>query len=316
MKLKLFFLWLSLVWVCHSSFAQEATRAQEIEKIEAGLKWTTGRVVLGNNLAEVNLAASYRYLGPEDARKVIVDIWGNPPSRGDTLGMIFPADVEPAQPGGWAVVLTYKEDGYVKDNDAAKINYNDLLKQMQEAVQRENETRVKQNFPKVELVGWAAAPRYDQQTHKLYWAKEFDFGGGSIHTLNYDVRVLGRKGVLAINAVASMSQLTEIQERMPEIISMVNFLPGSLYADYQQGNDKVAAYGLAALVLGGVAAKAGLFKGLIALILVGKKFIILAAIAAGGFFVKLYRKFRKPKPESLTDTAPLDPLLRRPPSQD
>jgi uncharacterized membrane-anchored protein len=49
---------------------------------------------------------------------------------------------------------------------------------MQDAVQRENETRVKQNFSKVELVGWAAAPRYDQQTHKLYWAKEFDFGGG------------------------------------------------------------------------------------------------------------------------------------------
>jgi uncharacterized membrane-anchored protein len=193
-------------------------------------------------------------------------------------------DYRPAQPGGWAVVLTYKEDGYVKDDDAAKINYGDLLKQMQEAVQRENETRVKQNFSKVELVGWAAAPRYDQQTHKLYWAKEFDFGGGSVHTLNYDVPVLGRKGVLAINAVASMSQLTEIQERMPEIISMVNFLRGSLYADYQQGNDKVAAYGLAALVLGGVAAKAGLFKGLIALILVGKKFIILAAIAAGVFF--------------------------------
>jgi uncharacterized membrane-anchored protein len=153
MKLKLFFLWLSLVWVCQSSFSQEASRAQEIEKIEAGLKWTTGRVVLGNNLAEVNLASSYRYLGPEDARKVIVDIWGNPPSRGDTLGMIFPADVEPAQPGGWAVVLSYKEDGYVKDDDAAKINYGDLLKQMQEAVQRENETRVKQNFSKVELVG-------------------------------------------------------------------------------------------------------------------------------------------------------------------
>ncbi|MBV8215790.1 MAG: DUF2167 domain-containing protein [Verrucomicrobia bacterium] len=314
MRLKPFFVWLGLVWVCQSSFSQEASRAQQIEKIEAELKWTTGRVVLGNNLAEVNLTSSYRYLGSEDARKVIVDIWGNPPSRRDTLGMIFPADVEPAQPGGWAVVLTYKEDGYVKDDDAAKINYDDLLKQMQEAVERENQTRVKQNFSKVELVGWAASPRYDQQSHKLYWAKEFDFGGGSVHTLNYDVRVLGRKGVLAVNAVASMSQLTEIQERMPEIISMVNFLPGSRYADYQQGNDKVAAYGLAALVLGGVAAKAGLFKGLIALILAGKKFIILAAIAVGGFFVRFFRKFKKSKTESLTDPGPSGPLLG-PPNQ-
>jgi hypothetical protein len=109
MKLKLFLLRLSLMCVCQSSFSQEASRAQEIEKIEAGLKWIAGRVVLGNNLAEVNLASSYRYLGPEDARKVIVDIWGNPPSRGDTLGMIFPADVEPAQPGGWAVVSPIKK---------------------------------------------------------------------------------------------------------------------------------------------------------------------------------------------------------------
>lgn len=315
MKLKPFFLCLTLLWVWQPLFCQEASRTQEIEKIEAGLKWITGRVVLANNVAEVNLASSYRYLGPEDARKVIVDLWGNPASRGDTLGMIFPADMEPAQAGSWAVVLTYKEDGYVKDDDAAKINYDDLMKQMQEAVESENQTRVKQNFSKVELVGWAAAPRYDRETHKLYWAKEFDFGVGAVHTLNYDVRVLGRKGVLAINAVASMRQLTSVQERMPEIISMVNFLPGNRYADYQQGNDKVAAYGLAALILGGVVAKAGLFKGLIALILVGKKFIILAVIAIGGFVARFFRKAKKTKSESVTDVGPSGPLLG-PPNQD
>src|SRR5260370_35917169 len=102
--------------------------------------------------------------------------------------------------------------------------------------------------------------------------------------MNYDVRVLGRKGVLAINAVVSMSQLTAIQEQMPEIISMVNFLPGNRYADYQQGNDKIAAYGLGALILGRVAAKDGLFKGLTALIIAGKEIIIIAAIAIGGVF--------------------------------
>jgi uncharacterized membrane-anchored protein len=315
MKLKQFFLCLSFLWVWHPLFAQEPSRAQEIEKIEAGLKWFTGRVVLGNNLAEVNLTSDFRYLGPEDARKVIVNLWGNPPSRGDTLGMIFPADVGPSEPASWGIVFTYREDGYVKDDDAAKINYDDMLKQMQEAVRRENEERIKQNFAKVELVGWAASPRYDRDTHKLYWAKEFAFAAGTVHTLNYDVRVLGRKGVLAINAVASMNQLDAIQERMPEIISMVNFLPGNRYTDYQQGNDKVAAYGLGALILGGVAAKVGLFKGLIALIIAGKKFIIIAAIAIGGFFARFLRKLKKSKPESITDASPSGPVLG-PPNQD
>jgi uncharacterized membrane-anchored protein len=315
MKLKQFILCLSLLWICHPLFSQEANREQEVEKIEAGLKWVTGRVVLGNNLAEVNLNSDFRYLGPEDARKVIVDLWGNPPSRGDSLGMICPADIEPSESGSWAVVFTYREDGYVKDDEAAKINYDDLLKQMQQAVRRENEARIKQNFPKVELVGWAASPRYDHETHKLYWAKEFAFADGTVHTLNYDVRVLGRKGVLAINAVAPMSQLTAIQEQMPEIIAMVNFLPGNRYTDYQQGNDKIAAYGLGALILGGVAAKAGLFKGLIVLIIAGKKFIIIAAIAIGGFFARFFRKRAKPKPESLTDASPSGPVLG-PPNQD
>jgi uncharacterized membrane-anchored protein len=315
MKLKQFFLCLSFLWVWHPLFSQEPSRAQEIEKIEAGLKWFTGRVVLGNNLAEVNLTSDFRYLDPEDARKVIVDLWGNPPSRGDTLGMIFPADVGPSEPASWGIVFTYREDGYVKDDDAAKINYDDMLKQMQEAVRRENEERIKQKFSKVELVGWAASPRYDRDAHKLYWAKEFAFAAGTAHTLNYDVRVLGRKGVLAINAVASMNQLDAVQERMPEIIAMVNFLPGNRYTDYQQGNDKIAAYGLGALILGGVAAKVGLFKGLIALIIAGKKFIIIAAIAIGGFLVRFFRKLKKSKPESITDASPSGPVLG-PPNQD
>lgn len=315
MKLKQFIVSLGLLWVCPLLFSQEPNREQEVQKIEAELKWVTGRVVLGNNLAEVNLSSDFRYLGPEDARKVIVDLWGNPPSRGDTLGMIFPADVGPSEPASWGIVFTYREDGYVKDDEAAKINYDDMLKQMQDAVRKENEERIKQNFSKVELVGWAASPRYDRDTHKLIWAKEFAFADGQVHTLNYDVRVLGRKGVLAINAVASMNQLDAIQEEMPEIISMVNFLPGNRYTDYQQGNDKIAAYGLGALILGGVAAKAGLFKGLIVLIIAGKKFIIIAAIAIGGFFARFYRKLKKSKPASITDAPPSDPVLG-PPNQD
>src|SRR5260221_7990445 len=61
-----------------------------------------------------------------------------------------------------------------------------------------------------------------------------------------------------------------------------------------EGNDKVATYGLAALILGGVAAKAGLFKGLIALIIAGKKLIIIAAIAIGGFLARFFASARNP----------------------
>jgi uncharacterized membrane-anchored protein len=276
-----------------NSYGQQTDRTEQIKEILDGLKWTSGPVVLGNGIASLNLTPDFRYLGPEDTKKVLVDIWGNPPARANTLGMIFPANISPVTPGSWGVVINYREEGYVKDDDAAKINYDELLKQIKEKVATENEQRVKEHFQSIQLIGWAVPPRYDRESHKLFWAKEFSFSTDPIHTLNYDIRVLGRKGVLVLNAVASMEQLAEVQERMPEVMSMVNFTAGNRYADYQEGNDKVAEYGLAALILGGVAAKAGLLKGLLVLLAASWKFIAIAAVAVGGFFARFFRKIKK-----------------------
>src|SRR5438309_747452 len=71
----------------------------------------------------------------------------------------------------WAVVITYDEDGYVKDDDAAKIDYVDLLKKMQQGIRDENDERKRAGYPTVELVGWAEPPRYDSASHKLYWQR-------------------------------------------------------------------------------------------------------------------------------------------------
>src|SRR5262249_10074823 len=144
-----------------------------------------------------------------------------------------------------------------------------------------NADREKAGYGKVELVGWATEPRYDEGTHKMYWAKELDFGAPQ-HTLNYDVRVLGREGVLSMNAVAGMPQLASIQKDMTALPQFAAFNSGFRYEDYNKGTDKLAAYGLGALVAGGVAAKLGLFAKLFALILAAKKLIIAGVIAIGG----------------------------------
>jgi uncharacterized membrane-anchored protein len=140
----------------------------------------------------------------------------------------------------------------------------------------------------VELVGWAARPRYDKQTHKMYWAKELRFADSDGNTLNYNLRVLGRGGVLNLNAVASMAALPQIETSVPEIVGLVNFTEGNRYADFKQGTDKVAAYGLAALVAGGVAAKAGFFKIILVGLLAAKKFVIIAVIAVAAALKKMF----------------------------
>lgn len=294
MKIKLaVFFFAALLITAGWGRAQDNTNAltqqmQEMVRVAKSLKYQQGEIDLGNGLAKLTVTKDFRYLGPDDTEKVLVQLWGNPPSKSKSLGMLIPAGMTPLHSNCWAVTIDYSEDGFVKDGDASKIDYADLLKQMQKSIADHNEERRKQGYPAFTLVGWAATPRYDAAAHKLYWAKDLRVEGAEGDTLNYDIRMLGRKGVLELNAIADVSQFNEIDKQTPEILSMVDFKEGNRYADFDPKVDKVATYGIAALVAGGIAAKVGLFKLLWVGILAAKKFIIIGIVAVGAFIKRLF----------------------------
>lgn len=257
-------------------------------QFEKTLKYEQGDIVLPNKVAALKVPEQFRYLNPEDTRKVLEELWGNPDGK-NTLGMLVPSGQNLASNQSWAVVITYEEDGHVSDEDADKIDYDDMLKQMQEGIRAANEERKKAGYGTLELVGWAAKPRYDKATKKLYWAKRLQFNQDKEHTLNYNVRVLGRKGVLVLNAVSGIDQLDKIERDMQQVIAFTNFTDGNRYQDFDSSVDKVAAYGLGALIAGGVAAKTGLLAKLLVMLVAFKKAIILGALAIGAAVVKLFR---------------------------
>jgi uncharacterized membrane-anchored protein len=278
---------------------------EDLQLLQSTLKWKHGKIPLGSDLATIDVPASFRYLDPKDAESVLVKMWGNPPQEAKhILGMIFPDDVGPLDQNSWGVVITYIESGYVKDDDAKKINYDELLAEIQKATKEANEERSRQGYPTIDVLGWAEVPYYDEASHKLYWAKELKFGGMDINTLNYCIRDLGRRGVIQLNAVATMTSLAEIKERMPTIISMVDFNPGNKYTDFNPSTDKTSELGIAALILGGTAAAAkfGLFKWLFALVIAGKKFILLGLVAIAAFFRKIFGVFKRKTPKMLPST--------------
>lgn len=262
------------------------------EQFEASLNYQQGKVALPGGKTELVVPKNFRYLGPEDAERVLVDAWGNPDGSG-TLGMLFPADLGPTDEHGWGVVITYDDDGHVSDEDADAIDYTQMLADMQAGAEEENAQREAAGYAPVHLVGWAETPSYDTTSKKLYWAKELNFGGDDQNILNYNVRVLGRDGVLVLNAVANMDQLGMIRDRMQEVIAFSNFTAGNQYADFDPSTDKVAAYGLAALVGGTLAAKTGLLAKLMALLVAGKKFVIIFLIAIGAMLKPLFSRKRR-----------------------
>lgn len=271
-------------------FPDAAFENQEARAFVEGLDYKQGTVAIGTGNVRLEVPEGFYFLGKDDARKVVTDAWGNPPeAASDTLGMILPAGKTPVD-DTWGAVISYEEEGYVSDEDAGKMDYTELLRSMQEGSQSGNEERVKQGFPAITLVGWASPPYYDKASHKLHWAKELKFGDDPNHTLNYDVRALGRKGVLNIKFVSGMSELDGIKQVIPAVMAMPNFDTGSRYEDFVPGADTVAAYGIGGLIAGKVLAKAGFFA--LALAFLKQGFILIPLVIAGlwGAFRRFFSK--------------------------
>lgn len=258
----------------------------QIDSIENSLTYQQGKINLEGANAYVEVPAGFGYLDPVQAKKVLEEYWGNPPA--ETLGLLVPEGGGVLQEGSWVFELTYDPIGYVEDGDAEDINYDDLLVEMRKDVTEENKMRSEQGYPTVELAGWASAPYYDADKKVLHWAKDIKFEEMDVNTLNYNVRILGRKGVLVVNAIATTPQLEMIKSNIPAITDHVKFESGFQYSDFDSNVDEVAAYTIGGLVAGKVLAKAGLFAVLAKF---GK--VILLALAGIGAGVWKWLRGRK-----------------------
>jgi uncharacterized membrane-anchored protein len=261
----------------------------EVLKRDKEIKYQTGSVDLNAEIS-LNIPSGYKFMPKADAEFVVYDFWGNP-RRDGVLGMIVKQDYSLLDSNAtWAFVVSYENSGYVKDEDADKIDYEEMMTEMQESEAEENKERKTSGYPSIHIVGWATHPFYDKQNNILHWAKSIKFGDSEDTTLNYDVRILGRKGILSLNAVGTLTQLDDIKKHVPEIIHIASFKKGSSYSDFDPSMDKVAAYTIGGLVAGKLLAKAGL----IALLLKNIKLIILGFLALGaGFKNKILGLFKR-----------------------
>ncbi|MGJ4752344.1 DUF2167 domain-containing protein [Leptospira kmetyi] len=261
------------------SLTLTAQQNDDVTNIVKGLKYQTGKVILGDKLATLNVPSNFKYINGKQSKLVLENVWGNPPSA-EPLGMLFLKNQSPISDNfTYAISIDYSEEGYIKDDDAKDLDYGDLLDEMKSDMKESNESRKKEGYPSVELVGWASPPFYDEKSKKLHWAKTLKFEGSEADTLNYNIRILGRKGVIVLNVIADADKLPLVNEELDAIVNSTEFNEGNRYEDFNPGLDTVAAYGIGGLIAGKVLAKAGFF----ALLLKFWKVIALAVI--GGFGV-------------------------------
>lgn len=264
---------------------------KRLDSINESFNYDYGKISLENGLAEIDIPENYKFLNAEQSKYVLTDLWGNPPS--EVLGLLFPKNINPIDDNfTYAVEVTYSSDGYIDDEDAKDLDYDNLLEEMQDDTSAANPERKELGYPEMELIGWASKPFYDADEKKLHWAKELSFEGEEINTLNYNIRVLGRKGYLNLNAIGTIDILPKFNKDVDEILNSVHFTDGNMYSDFNPEIDEVAAYGIGGLIAGKLLAKAGFF----ALIL---KFWKIIAIAVVGVFTVFKKKIFGTKEEEV-----------------
>jgi len=269
-----------------------AKQEKFMDSVDNAMKYQTGSIVLPNGVAKLNVPKGFKYLNAEQSNFIISDIWGNP-KRNDILGMIFPENSGPYGQQSYAFIISYDASGFVKDDDADKINYDDMLMQMQVDEVEENKTRVAAGYPAIHMAGWASKPFYDKTNKVLHWAKNLHFSDADsldANTLNYEVRILGRKGVLSMNAVATINELDSVKKDINTILAMPSFTDGNAYKDFDSKTDNVAAWTIGGLVAGKVLLKVGFWAVLGKFFLAAWKFIAIGAIAVWGAIKKFFGK--------------------------
>lgn len=261
--------------------AEEAppkTFAEALEK--AGVKLIKGPATyrLGS-IAELRLPEGFRAV-EADSLELYYQLTQNLYDSND-LGIVL-------GPQDWVLAVSYDEIGFVKDNDKDQLDAEKLMKAMVEGQEAANEQRVKQGWDEMKFAGWPNQPHYDQATNNLTWAVRLTSSsdGHKEAFLNESIRLLGRGGVMNVTLVTDPQAYERDHEAAAALLAKnFTYVEGQRYADFREG-DKVAKYGLTALVLGGAGAaafKLGFFQKFWKLIAAG-------VVAAGVSLKKMWAR--------------------------
>ena len=244
-----------------------------------------------SDVAQLDIPEGCRFTAAKGAKK-FMELTQNPVNGSEVGALMCETETpgNPADPERWFVIFEYDESGYVKDEEKTTLDGDKILATLREGQEYGNEERRRRGWEELTIGGWVRAPYYDQATNNLTWAVSVVASEDT--SVNHSVRLLGREGVLKADLVSDPGGLAVALPTFDGVVSSTEFVPGKKYSEWRDG-DKVAAYGLTALVAGGAGAaavKLGLFGKLWKLIAASGKLVIVALIAAGAWIRNLFTR--------------------------
>jgi uncharacterized membrane-anchored protein len=254
-----------------SEAADDANFAKD-QPIPEGMKLGPAKVTMGSN-ASLNVPDESEFGNAKVARDTMKQ-WGNLISNKE-VGILF-------SPNGSSILFEFDPVGLVKDDDKESLDADKVLASLKENQEEANTELKESGGNPLEIVGWQVKPHYDEATHNLESAPLIrDIASGK-ESVNYNVKILGRRGVMEVALLVSPEKFDQELKWFRSTMKGFNFVQGEDYSSWIKG-DKVAEYGLGALAVGGgvaVLAKTGILAKLIK--------PILGALAAAAMGIKRF----------------------------
>ncbi|MEP7155043.1 MAG: DUF2167 domain-containing protein [Betaproteobacteria bacterium] len=284
---------LSLFFFTAPASAQNAAAEAEItaalEAARAVAQNGPAEIKLGSQ-AKLKLPEGYVFIPPAQAGRIMTAM-GNRAGT-NLLGLIFPGETA-GDDEHWFMVARYEESGFIKDDDARDWKADELLQSLKDGTEAANAERRTRGIPEMEIVGWVEKPSYDAAARRLVWSmssRDKGAAAGAEQGVNYNTYALGREGYITLNLVTSLRTVEKEKPVAKKMLAALEFDEGKRYADFNSSTDKVAEYGLAALVAGVAAKKLGLFAIIGAFFLKFAKVLLLGGAAVAAGVAKLWKK--------------------------
>lgn len=196
----------------------------------------TGKVIIDEANLSVDLPDGFRFIEAESAMAAYPDFFGNPQDPASTiLGIVAPSDIRKEQ---WVFVVEFYREGYISDEKSDLFSFNNVLSGLKAADAESQKARVRHKDDSLKLTGWAIEPFYDETRKILTWAEAFRAEDPTKSVVSYNARLLGRRGMLKMQAVAGEEHLDEIEAVIPKILNGVKFNAGEEYKDFNPTTDK------------------------------------------------------------------------------
>lgn len=185
----------------------------------------------------------------------------------------------------WLGIVQFIDEGHIADDDAKNWNVDELYKVLKDGTEADNAQRIARGYTPIEVAGWVEKPTYDAANRRLVWSVAVRDKGATSDAdaaVNYNTYVLGRVGYLSLNLIDDRARIEQVKPVAKDLLSRIAFVPGKRYDEFNASTDRIAEYGIAALI-GGVAAKK---LGLLAIVFAfAAKFAKVAlVVAAGGLY--------------------------------